>query len=290
MKKACILIILFASLVNQAMAQDNLPQLKRKAEMHFRNSEWKDALPTYELILSFPDADISSYINAIITSLELDSLPVAIRFVENALLNQVSLDTLLTKTEVQTRQLDTSHHFEKLLLGLKQEIPDLSPRINEYLSQYYKFRHQYSKQIGVLHEMIDKSPRDITLIKEVAFALYNNGDNENALAHFEEVLIYAPDDLESNLFLGSYYYIKGKEKMTDLYKEYQNIATPTRMQYARYKRRRDEVKENELALASKYMNLANQIKSTKAIRDILDDISILNSDVEKAEMLKRRSK
>lgn len=290
MKKACILIILFASLVNQAMAQDNLPQLKRKAEMHFRNSEWKDALPTYELILSFPDADISSYINAIITSLELDSLPVAIRFVENALLNQVSLDTLLTKTEVQTRQLDTSHHFEKLLLGLKQEIPDLSPRINEYLSQYYKFRHQYSKQIGVLHEMIDKSPRDITLIKEVAFALYNNGDNENALAHFEEVLIYAPDDLESNLFLGSYYYIKGKEKMTDLYKEYQNIATPTRMQYARYKRRRDEVKENELALASKYMNLANQIKSTKAIRDILDDISILNSDVEKAENLKRRSK
>ena len=78
--------------------------------------------------------------------------------------------------------------------------------------------------------------------------------------------------------------------MAKLYKEYQNIATPTRIQYAQYKRSRDEVKENELALASKYMNQANQVKSTKTIRDILYDIYVLNSDVEKAEILKRRSK
>ena len=290
MKKACIFIILFASLVNLAMAQDNLTQLKRKAEMHFRNAEWKDALPTYELILSFPNADISSYVNAIITSLELDSLPAAVKFAGDALLNQISLDTLLTKTEVQTRQLDTSHHFEALLLGLKQEIPDLSSRINQYLSRYYQFRHQYTKQIDVLHEMIDLSPRNIPLIKEIAFAFYNNGDSENALAHFEEALIYAPDDLEANLFMGSYYYIKGKEKMTKLYEAYQNIPTPTRMQFAQYRRDREEVKDHELALASKYMNQANQVKSTKAIRDILYDIYVLNSDVEKAEMLKRRSK
>ena len=290
MKKACILIILFAFMIGQGTAQDNLSQLKRKAEMHFRNSEWKDALPTYQLILSFPNADISSYINAIITSLELDSITKAIVIEEDALLNQISMDTLLTKTDEQTRQMDTSQHFETLLLGIKHEIPDLSSRINQYLHQYYKFRHQYSKQIDVLHEMIDQSPRNIPLIKEVAFALYNNGDIENALAHFEELLIYAPNDRETNLFLGSYYYIKGKEKMTKLYKEYQAITTPTRMQYAQYKRNKDEVKENELALASKYMNQANQIKSTKAIRDILYDIYVLSSDVEKAENLKRRSK
>lgn len=290
MKKSCFLLILSAFVFIQGYAQENLPQLKRKAEMHFRNSEWKEALPVYTLILSFPETDVSFYVNAIITSLELDTLPTALKFVDGALLNQISLDTLLTKLDAQTRLLNISHHFEELLLGLKHEIPDLSSRINQYLCRYYKFRHQYAKQIDILHQMIDKSPRNIPLIREVAFAFYNNGDHENALAHFEEVLIYAPDDRESLLFLGNYYYIKGKEKMDKLYEDYQNTIAPTRMQYAQYRQTKQEIKNNELALASKYLNQANQIKSTSAIRDTLYDIYVLCSDTEKAESIKKRSK
>lgn len=290
MKKVCILIILSAFIFIQGYAQESLPQLKRKAEMHFRNSEWKEALPAYTLILSSPETDVSLYVNAIIVSLELDTFPTAVKFVENALSNQISLDTLLVKTDIQTRLLNISHRFEELLLGLKQEIPDLSPRINQYLCQHYKFTHQYAKHVDILHEMIDKSPRNIPLIREIAFALYNNGDTDNALAHFEEVLIYDPTDRESILFLGNYYYIKGKQKMNRLYEDYQNIIAPTRMQYAQYKQTQQEIKNNELALASKYLNQANQMKSTNAIRDILYDIYTLSSDAEKAESIKKRSK
>lgn len=290
MKKVCILIILSAFIFIQGYAQESLPQLKRKAEMHFRNSEWKEALPAYTLILSSPETDVSLYVNAIIVSLELDTFPTAVKFVDNALSNQISLDTLLVKTDIQTRLLNISHRFEELLLGLKQEIPDLSPRINQYLCQHYKFTHQYAKHVDILHEMIDKSPRNIPLIREIAFALYNNGDTDNALAHFEEVLIYDPTDRESILFLGNYYYIKGKQKMNRLYEDYQNIIAPTRMQYAQYKQTQQEIKNNELALASKYLNQANQMKSTNAIRDILYDIYTLSSDAEKAESIKKRSK
>ncbi|MBQ7824221.1 MAG: hypothetical protein IJ338_08640 [Bacteroidaceae bacterium] len=290
MKKVCILIILSAFIFIQGYAQESLPQLKRKAEMHFRNSEWKEALPAYTLILSSPETDVSLYVNAIIVSLELDTFPTAVKFVDNALSNQISLDTLLVKTDIQTRLLNISHRFEELLLGLKQEIPDLSPRINQYLCQHYKFTHQYAKHVDILHEMIDKSPRNIPLIREIAFALYNNGDTDNALAHFEEVLIYDPTDRESILFLGNYYYIKGKQKMNRLYEDYQNIIAPTRMQYAQYKQTQQEIKNNELELASKYLNQANQMKSTNAIRDILYDIYTLSSDAEKAESIKKRSK
>ena len=289
MKKVCILIILSAFIFIQGYAQESLPQLKRKAEMHFRNSEWKEALPAYTLILSSPETDVSLYVNAIIVSLELDTFPTAVKFVDNALSNQISLDTLLVKTDIQTRLLNISHRFEELLLGLKQEIPDLSPRINQYLCQHYKFTHQYAKHVDILHEMIDKSPRNIPLIREIAFALYNNGDTDNALAHFEEVLIYDPTDRESILFLGNYYYIKGKQKMNRLYEDYQNIIAPTRMQYAQYKQTQQEIKNNELELASKYLNQANQMKSTNAIRDILYDIYTLSSDAEKAESIKKRS-
>ncbi len=290
MKKAGILIILFAFIFIQGYAQESLPQLKRKAEMHFHNSEWKDALPIYTFILSSPETDIPFYVNAMITALELDTFPTALKFVDNALSNRISLDTLLAKTDIQTRQLNISHRFEELLLGLKREIPDLSSHINQYLCRHYKFTHQYAKHVDILHEMIDKSPRNIPLIKEVAFALYNNGNIDDALAHFEEVLIYDPTDKESNLFLGNYYYIKGKQKMSKLYEDYQNIIAPTRMQYAQYQQTKQEIKNNELALASKYLNQANQIKSTSAIRDILYDIYVLSSDVEKAESIKKRSK
>ena len=290
MKKVCILLILSAFIFIQGYAQESLPQLKRKAEMHFHNSEWKEALPAYTLILSSPETDVALYVNAIIVSLELDTFPTAVKFVDNALSNQIALDTLLVKTDIQTRLLNISHRFEELLLGLKQEIPDLSPRINQYLCQHYKFTHQYAKHVDILHEMIDKSPRNIPLIKEVAFALYNNGDTDNALAHFEEILIYDPTDREAILFLGNYYYIKGKQKMNRLYEDYQNIIAPTRMQYAQYKQTQQEIKNNELALASKYLNQANQMKSTNAIRDILYDIYTLSSDAEKAESIKKRSK
>lgn len=286
MKKAVVLIFLSAFIFNSGYAQDNLPQLKRKAEMHFRNSEWKEALPVYTLMLSFPEKDLPLYVNAIVTSLKLDTFPATLQFVDDALSNQISLDTLLTSVDHKSRQLNNSQIFESLLIGLKHAIPDLSPRFNQHLREYYKFRHQYAEQIGILRQMLDKSPRNIPLLKELAYALYNNGNTDDALMHFEEILIYVPQDHESNLFLGNYYYVKGKQRMAKLDEDYHNIIAPSRMQYAEYRRTQQEIKKEELALAAKYMEQANQIKSTATIRNTLYDIYVLSADATKAESIK----
>ena len=61
------------------------------------------------------------------------------------------------------------------------------------------------------------------------------GKEEEALQTYQKVLSLDANNLDANIFVGNYYYLKAEQEKQQLMRDYKKINSPTRMQYARYK-------------------------------------------------------
>lgn len=96
-----------------------------------------------------------------------------------------------------------------------------------------------------------------------------NGDDErqgkDAVKTYEKVLMLDANNLQANIFLGSYYYLQAEREKKKLEDDYKKITSPTRMQYARYRNGLSDVYSNVYSKAKDYLQRVLQLfPSTEA--------------------------
>lgn len=73
------------------------------------------------------------------------------------------------------------------------------------------------------------------------------------------------NNLQANIFLGSYYYLQAEREKKKLEDDYKKITSPTRMQYARYRNGLSDVYSNVYSKAKDYLQRVLQLfPSTEA--------------------------
>jgi len=66
---------------------------------------------------------------------------------------------------------------------------------------------EYEKAIPVLRECLDSLPHNLTIQKMLAKSFFNIGNTDSAYVLYKEITEHYPDDYESHVFVGSYYYV-----------------------------------------------------------------------------------
>lgn len=286
MKTLFLTFVLSLISLGSVISQHN-SNLHRKADLHFKNGEWEEAMTDYNTLLTEDSRNLELYTEAIISSLSVNDYMASSRYVNLSDSNHITLDSLLINMDIVTRTLRMTPIYEKFMNRLIVEKPELKVKIDNYLLKHYLFRKENLKTIVVANELLEISPDDIDLLKIKANALFKSGHESEALKCFEQVITLQPQDKDAYIFIGNYYYIKGHVLMYNINKDYNGITTPNRMQYAAYKRKQKEALDNQFAKAAEYLEVAEKIRSTPMLKKILYDIYVQRSEVAKAEFIKR---
>lgn len=112
---------------------------------------------------------------------------------------------------------------------------EISSKFAAELALAYKNNRNYDKAYLFYKELLQKNPTDVDCMEAVAEMLVCRGEEKDALHMYEKILQLEADNLAANIFLGNYYYLMAEREKKQLETDYKKIASPTKMQYARYR-------------------------------------------------------
>lgn len=111
----------------------------------------------------------------------------------------------------------------------------LSQKLAKELAVAYKSRRSYDKAYLFYKELLQNDPDNVSYLVECGEMDVERGHEKEALKIYEKVLQLAPNNLAANIFVGNYYFLMAERHKSQLDNDYKRIATPNRMQYARYR-------------------------------------------------------
>lgn len=287
MKKKVAFTFLFFMLMLLAAFPANDKKLYRQADVHFANREWNEALMIYDKLLVTDKKNVSLYVGAIVSASEVKSPQSVLHYIELSEANGVSLDSLFVSVDRKSHILRNSAIYENMLLMMKQQQPWLKSLINRYLLNYYLFRHDSEGVIAVTGELLEQLPDNMDFLKARGDALFEVGRERESVEYFNRMLEIDDKNLDAYIFLGIYNFWKGSLEMKKINNEFNRLVTPTRMQYASHRKKQRDLLDTRFAASEKYLEKALAIKPTPYIRDVLYNIYVQRSEVDKAQAIKR---
>ena len=87
------------------------------------------------------------------------------------------------------------------------------------------------------------------------------------------------NNLQANIFLGSYYYLQAEREKKKLEDDYKKITSPTRMQYARYRNGLSDVYSNVYSKAKDYLQRVLQLFPSTEAGKTLEKIVALEKEI-----------
>lgn len=98
------------------------------------------------------------------------------------------------------------------------------------------------------------------------------GKEKDAVKMYEKALMLDADNLQANIFLGNYYYLQAEIEKKKIEEDYKKLASPTRMQYARYRNGLTDVFTNNYTKAKTYLQRVLQMFPSTEAGKTLDKI------------------
>ena len=129
----------------------------------------------------------------------------------------------------------------------------MAPRLASELAVRYKAVRNYDKAYLFYKEFLQRHPEDVPALVSCAEMELMRGKEKDALKTYEKVLKLDGDNLQANIFLGNYYYLQAEKEKKKLDDDYKKIASPTRMQYARYRNGLSDALTNSYSKAKAYL-------------------------------------
>lgn len=154
-----------------------------------------------------------------------------------------------------------------------------APRLVRELAVYYKDRRNYDKAYLFYKEWLQYYPEDVSGLVSCAEMQMMRGEARDALELYEKVLTLDADNLQANIFLGNYYYLQAELEKKILEDNYKKIASPTRMQYARYRNGLSDVFSNGYGKAKGYLQKVLQLFPSTEAGKILERIKRLEKEM-----------
>ena len=141
----------------------------------------------------------------------------------------------------------------------------MAPRLAQTLAARYKASRHYDKAYLFDKEFLQRYPEDVPALVACAEAEMMRGEEKDAVKTYEKVLLLDADNLQANIFLGNYYYLQDEKEKKKIEEDYKKIASPTRMQYARYRNGLTDIFTNNYTKAKTYLQrVLRQFPSTEA--------------------------
>ena len=251
----------------------------RKADDHFVNAEWRDALVMYDTLLERRPGRVKTYVDAVVASAMLNDSAAIMQYVVRSEMQGLSLDSLFTGIDVRSRAIGQTGVYEQVLLLVKSEQPWFTRVANNYLLGYYEFRHDAAHTLAIADELLEVMPRQVNYLKSKANALLLAGDSEAAVEVQKSILQIDSLDFDANLFLGSYYAVKGQERLDSIDARYLEEAGQPPVQASYYREAKREVLAADIAAARRYFTTAAQTRSNRYLTDQLARLDRLTDEL-----------
>ncbi|MBE6306720.1 MAG: hypothetical protein IJE18_04145 [Bacteroidaceae bacterium] len=197
-------IILTISMVITSSAT-SYERLSARMNDHFYHAEWKEVLQEAQKMVKERPTDVEPYSAAIIAAQFLNDIPAENHYLLMSQGNRIHIDSLLNNVYVRTKLIHNAHVYEQLLLNLKANNRWLARVFNIYLLEFYDFARKTRQTIDTANELLAITPDNIRFKKIKANALFYQGDSDEAIEIYEEVLQKDSTDYEILTFLGAYY-------------------------------------------------------------------------------------
>ena len=251
----------------------------RKADDHFVNAEWRDALVMYDTLLERRPGRVKTYVDAVVASAMLNDSAAIMQYVVRSEMQGLSLDSLFTGIDVLSRSIGQTGVYEQVLLLVKSEQPWFTRVANNYLLGYYEFRRDAVHTLAIADELLAVMPRQVNYLKSKANALLLAGDSEAAVEVQKSILQIDSLDFDANLFLGSYYAVKGQERLDSIDTRYLEEVGQPPVQASYYREAKREVLASDIASARRYFTAAVQRQSNRYLTDQLARLDRLTDEL-----------
>lgn len=251
----------------------------RKADDYFVNAEWRDALAMYDTLLERRPGRVKTYVDAVVASAMLNDSATIMQYVVRSEMQGLSLDSLFTGIDVLSRSIGQTGVYEQVLLLVKSEQPWFTRVANNYLLGYYEFRRDAVHTLAIADELLAVMPRQVNYLKSKANALLLAGDSEAAVEVQKSILQIDSLDFDANLFLGSYYAVKGQERLDSIDTRYLEEVGQPPVQASYYREAKREVLASDIASARRYFTAAVQRQSNRYLTDQLARLDRLTDEL-----------
>lgn len=272
-------VLLLCATLFAAWGEQPYRTVLRKADDYFVNAEWRDALAMYDTLLERRPGRVKTYVDAVVASAMLNDSAAIMQYVVRSEMQGLSLDSLFTGIDVLSRAIGQTGVYERVLLLVKSEQPWFTRVANNYLLGYYEFRHDAAHTLAIADELLAVMPRQVNYLKSKANALLLAGNSEAAVEVQKSILQIDSLDFDANLFLGSYYAVKGQERLDSIDTRYLEEVGQPPVQATRYREAKREVLAADIAAARRYFTTAAQTRSNRYLNDQLARLDGLTDEL-----------
>ncbi len=272
-------VLLLCATLFAAWGEQPYRTVLRKADDYFVNAEWRDALAMYDTLLERRPGRVKTYVDAVVASAMLNDSAAIMQYVVRSEMQGLSLDSLFTGIDVLSRSIGQTGVYEQVLLLVKSEQPWFTRVANNYLLGYYEFRRDAVHTLAIADELLAVMPRQVDYLKSKANALLLAGDSEAAVEVQKSILQIDSLDFDANLFLGSYYAVKGQERLDSIDTRYLEEVGQPPVQASYYREAKREVLASDIASARRYFTAAVQRQSNRYLTDQLARLDRLTDEL-----------
>ena len=196
-----ILAILVTAVALTAIAAD-YGTAARKAARFFEFEEWASASAMYELMLSERPNDINTYASAIVAAYENADTTKALDLFTRAQRNLIPFDSLLSETRRVSFSIGDTRLYEDFLLRIQANNPDIARPIDNYLLQYYSYRHDNNNVVTYTEKLASSAPNKREFLLSQIDGLINVGNFSQARDVAKSIIDENPDDFDALVALG----------------------------------------------------------------------------------------
>lgn len=272
-------VLLLCATLFAAWGEQPYRTVLRKADDYFVNAEWRDALAMYDTLLERRPGRVKTYVDAVVASAMLNDSAAIMQYVVRSEMQGLSLDSLFTGIDVLSRSIGQTGVYEQVLLLVKSEQPWFTRVANNYLLGYYEFRRDAVHTLAIADELLAVMPRQVNYLKSKANALLLAGDSEAAVEVQKSILQIDSLDFDANLFLGSYYAVKGQERLDSIDTRYLEEVGQPPVQASYYREAKRDVLASDIASARRYFTAAVQRQSNRYLTDQLARLDRLTDEL-----------
>lgn len=223
-----IFIICALWLIGPSVAsQTPYSRLQLKADRFFDQKEWAQAAATYYQMLELKPDVAATYGKAIVANAVKGDTIAEMELMVKALNAKVPFDSVLSRVRATSFSLGKSNLYGDFLLRVKDAYPWMRRPIDNYLLRYYIYRHDGAKMMEYSRMMLQGDPANTGFLLSLAQGAMLCGDYPQAIRAYESILAVAPDDYDSLLSLGNYYYMEGHKEKALTYLKRANAIHPT---------------------------------------------------------------
>lgn len=155
----------------------------------------------------------------------------------------------------------------------------VAPRLAMELAVHYKEKRDYDKAYLFYKEFLQHHPKDVPALVSCAEMEMMRGKENDARKTYEKVLMLDADNLQANIFLGNYYYLQAEKDRKKLEDDFKKLASPTRMQYARYRDGLSDVFTKSYSKAKTYLQSVLLIFPSMEAANTLERIKKIEAEV-----------